>query len=493
MKSIAAIAILFTCILFTGSCNKDTTLPQYVYDTSKGFPEEVDKIISVKCSNTGCHNATSKSAAGGLSMETWDQLFEGGNGGAVTIPYRSDFSWLLFYTNTDTSWGPALTPNMPYSPYAPTPLSQEEWNTLNTWVTNGAANKDGVVAFSGDAERKKFYVANQGCDVVAVFDGATKLAMRYISVGVSEAIEAPHQIKISADGKYWYVCFYAGHVIQKFSTADDSYVGAIEIGSGLWNTMTVTSDGSHAWVVDWSNPGKIAYIDLDNLQFLRYYESTDFASPHGSWINKTGTTLYVTAQYGNHIFKFDVTDPMSPSYETILIAGSSPNNSQGSYDPHEVALSPDESKYFVTCEASNEVRVFKTSNDSLIKIIPVGVYPLEMAFSNSFPYLFVTCMYDPCSESKCEGSVYVLDYNTFEVKVVLQSGLFQPHGIGVSDAEGYAIVASRNLDVSGPLPHHTGNCGGRNGFVQLIDLNTLQFIDGYRSEVSVDPYGIGVR
>ncbi|MCY7409937.1 MAG: YncE family protein [Chitinophagales bacterium] len=488
-----AVRIILSLFIFSLllSCKKDSNDLPYVYDASKGFPEDVAKIINTKCNTTGCHTANAKAAAGGLSMETWDQMFEGSNGGAVTIPYRPDYSWIMYYTNTDTAWGPALTPNMPYNAQ---PLSIDEWNTLNQWVINGAPKNDGSIAFPNNADRKKFYVANQGCDVVTVFDADTKLAMRYVNVGNNpDAIEVPHQVKVSPDGKYWYVCFVYGTTVQKFSTLDDSYIGEVSVGVGYWNTMTFTSDGSRAWVVDWENEGRIAYIDLDNLTFLRYYQSTDFVFPHGSEVNAAGTVLYITAQYGNQIFKFDVSDGMNPSYETIPMDGLSPNNVQGTYDPHQIYLSPDESKYFVTCQASNEVRVFKTANDSLIKVIPVGQYPLEMAFSNTHSYMFVTCEYDPCAEAKCEGSVYVIDYNTFEVKAVIQSGIFQPHGIGVLDNIGYAVVASRNLDVSGPLPHHTGTCGGRNGFIQLIDLTTLQFIDGYRSEVSVDPYSVGVR
>jgi hypothetical protein len=61
------------------------------------------------------------------------------------------------------------------------------------------------------------------------------------------------------------------------------------------------------------------------------------------------------------------------------------------------------------------------------------------------------------------------------------------------DDEGYVVVSSRNLDIAGPAPHHVSNCGGRNGFLKLIDLNTLEFIASYRVEVSVDPYSVAVR
>ena len=62
------------------------------------------------------------------------------------------------------------------------------------------------------------YVLNQGCDVVTVFDAATQLPMRYITVGNNPSVsESPHMIRISPDGKYWYVVFVANNILQKYS------------------------------------------------------------------------------------------------------------------------------------------------------------------------------------------------------------------------------------------------------------------------------------
>ncbi|HUM47962.1 MAG TPA: YncE family protein, partial [Chitinophagales bacterium] len=439
------------------------------------YPTDVANIITTKCATSGCHNEKSKVAAGGLSMETWEELFEGGKGGSVVIPYRPDQSWLMYYINTDTNKGVVLTPTMPFNS---TPLSDAEYNTLHEWITAGAPDADGTVAFSDDPDRKKFYVANQGCDLVTVFDTKTLLAMRCIDIGALSGIEVPHQLKVSPDGQYWYACFVQGTVLQKYRTSDDSFVGQIEIGPGNWNTMAISSDGTKAFVVDWDDEGKIAYVDLENLKFNQYYQGSGlFFGPHGSWLNNAFTTLYVTAQYGNFIYKIDITNPSFPVIDQVVLKpGQQPNTIQGTLDPHELMLSNDESKYFVTCEASDEVRVMDANTDTLIAIIPVGNYPVEMAMSKTHPYLFVTCMEDPCSEPVCKGSVYVIDYNTLTVVKVLQSGLFEPHGVAVDDGEGIVIVSNRNVNPSGPAPHHVSDCGGRNGYMKFIDLNTLEFI-----------------
>jgi DNA-binding beta-propeller fold protein YncE len=476
-------------LIITG-CMKDKTPQPDQPDPNSGFPADVSVIINNKCSNTGCHTASSKLAAGGLSMETWDQLFQGGNGGAVAIAYRPDQSWVTYYTNTDTNKGVILSPTMPY---LQPPLSSAEWQTLYDWLGSGAPNDQGVIPFSSDPNRKKFYVSNQGCDLVSVFDADTKLCMRAIDVGQNPgSIDVPHQIKISADGQFWYAVFVNGTVIQKYSTADDSYIGSIDIGTGYWNTLALSPDGKYAYAVDWSDQGKVAAADLITMQKITYYQGLSY--PHGSWINSTGTTLYVTAQYGNFIYKFDVTNPLFASQEEIVIKpGQSPNSVEGTYDPHEIMLSPDESRYFVTCEASNEVRVMDAHTDTLLTVIPVGQFPQEMGISLAHNELFVTSFYTPSSEPKTEGSVDIIDLNTLQVVKQLQEGLFEPHGVGVMDDEGYVVISNRNLDIAGPAPHHVSNCGGRNGFIKLIDLNTLDFIPNYRIEVSVDPYSVAVR
>jgi DNA-binding beta-propeller fold protein YncE len=489
MQKYVVLGLMLLLPFINGCMKNDKAAPA---TPPSGFPAEVGKIINTNCSVSGCHNSTSKDAAGGLAMDTWDNLFKGGNGGSVVIPYRPDQSWLMFYINTDTNKGVVLTPTMPYNS---APLSDAEYNTLKDWITSGAPNEDGVVAFSGDDNRKKFYVANQGCDLITVFDANTLLAMRYIDAGITDQVETPHQLKVSPDGQYWYACFVAGTIVQKFRASDDSYVGSVDIGTGSWNTMAITHDGKKAFVVDFEDNGRIAYVDLENLALIQIYQGNDlFESPHGSWLDNADTTLYVTAEYGNFIYKINIKDPSAPDIEQVVIKpGQQPNTIHNSIDPHEIMLSWDESKYFVTCEASNEVRVMDTKMDTLLAAIPVGVFPVEMTMSKKYPYLFVTCMEDPCSEPLCKGSVYVIDYNTLQVVTSLQSGLFQPHGIVVDDSSGIVVVSSRNINPDGPAPHHVSDCGGRNGYLKFIDLNTLTFIPGYRPEVSVDPYSVAGR
>ena len=53
-------------------------------------------------------------------------------------------------------------------------------------------------------------------------------------------------------------------------------------------------------------------------------------------------------------------------------------------------------------------------------------------------------------------------------------------------------VLSRNTQSTGPPPHHSSLCAGRNGFVNFIDLKTFT-LTTKKYELSVDPYFINPR
>ena len=163
-----------------------------------------------------------------------------------------------------------------------------------------------------------------------------------------------------------------------------------------------------------------------------------------------------------------------------------------SYNPHEIYFSPDYSNYFVTCQGTDEVRVFSTQNDSLIATIAVGKFPQEMSFSESREYAFVSCTEDDLSFPGKTGSVSVIDYINFISLKQIHTG-YQPHGIAVDDDKQQVYVVNRNASLDGPAPHHTTDCGGRNGYVTIIDMNNLELVPGYKAELSVDPYYVTIR
>lgn len=450
------------------------------------------------CAISGCHNAASAQAAAGLDLSSWEKCMSGDRNGAVIIPYSHEFSSLYMFCNTYPDLGLTVQPTMPYND---DPLTRAQIITLRDWINSGAPARDGKVAFTGNSSRKKYYVTNQGCDVVTVIDAETGLPMRYVPVGSAFAIESPHGLRLSPDGQYWYVCFSNGSYLEKYRTSDDAFVGRILLGAnpsaafGSWNTFAITPDSRHAFVVHWDplGAGRIAWVDLETMQLRQIYQSSLLNQTHGSAVSPDGNTLYVTTTSGNFIYKFDVSNPTSPSFDQIVIDGVSPVPiPSSSENGHEIAISPDGTKYFITCQGTNVVRVFDINTDTLIATIPVGVYPQEIAIAHNSPYGYVTCMEDTATYPGKRGSVYAFNWQTNTVIGAVYTG-HQPHGVAIDEDRQLVIISNRNVTPGGPAPHHSNACGGRNGSVAFIDMQSFTVLSSRKLEVSVDPYACMYR
>lgn len=480
--------LLALAILCFSNCTKDKASLDY---SSSSYPHDVANILINKCATGGCHNDISKDAAGGISFSTWDKLFEGTNSGAVVIPYRPDFSTLCYYINTKTANGPALLPTMPLNKDV---LSDEEYTIIKNWIKEGAQNTKGSVKFSDDLQRKKIYVANQICDVITVFDSKTLLPMRYIDVGQLPTQEFPIQVKVAPDRNNWYVSFLSQTTfIQKFDAKTDTYIGKLDLGFGCWTTFDITADSRYGFFVDNSSPGKIAYVDLNSMQILATYTfGGNFMNPKNAVVNSNSTRLFVGTEQGNFIYVLDITDPMNPVIVEKPIDGTSTVLHNQSNDPHFLMKTQDDSYCFIGCEFSNDVRIMDLQTNSVVATLSLPSNPQQMDVYDEYGLLFVTCPEDISSFPGNRGSVVVINYITKTIIKKINTG-FQPYGVGVDRSKKIIAVANSNLDSGGPAPHHSTSCGGRNGYVTFIDVNTLDLIPKKRIEVAVFPRCISVR
>jgi DNA-binding beta-propeller fold protein YncE len=488
-KRVVIPGILFIFLVAINSCKRD---PIIISNTD--YPNDIGYIFLSKCAISGCHNDASYEAASSLNLSSWQKLFEGSSNGAVVIPYRSDYSSLMYFVNTYPDLGPVNTPAMPLNA---NPLTRDEVQRLKNWIDAGAPDKKGNIKFSGNPTRKKFYVVNQGCRVVTVFDAQTLLPMRYIDIAdATEQNTSPHQVKVSPDGKYWYVCYIGGSYIKRFRTDDDAFDAKIFVGNASWNTMAITSDSKYLFSVDWEGggfPGRIVKCDL---QTLKVVDSTILAdSPHGCCLAPDDKHVYITATNGNYIYKISVDSLSQPlDYYNYVVFDQQGPTSTYSYNPHETVFSPDGTKYYVTCSGYNNgtngsVKVFDAVTDNLITTIPVSSGTYEMSISPSRSLLFASS-YDGPKTQGYVGGIYVIDMTNNTLKTEIKTGS-QPHGLAVDEAAGLLYVANRNFNVTTP-PHHSSVCGGTNGSVVFVDLNTLA-LTGRRVEISRDPYSVGIR
>ncbi len=484
MRKISALSFLFSISLL--SCHKDAKIVD-IHD----YPAKVGNILVGKCATSGCHNNASYMAAGGLNLNTWEDLFKGTSaGGSAVIPYRSDFSSLCYFTNTDPDLGVSLEPSMPINN---APLTQEEYLALRDWIVSGAPNADGKIKFADNPSRKKTYVVNKACDVVTVFDSETFLQMRYINVGNSAANEIPECIKVSPDKKNWYVSFFAqSNIVQKFNAENDQLVGEINLGTGSRNTFAITGDSKYGFFSDnIFSGGKIAYVDLQSMSVITNY-TFGFKYMMGMALNENLNKIYIGSATGNFIYKIDITNRLSPIITELPIDGTSTVQYSSLLDPIDLIINPITNKCYVACQKTNEIRVIDMQTDALINTIPLGSAPAFMSYSQFAQKLIVTCPDDSVTFIGNRGSVVLIDALSNTIQKKINSG-YQPFGLSVDDQGLFVAVANANISSSGPAPHHTSVCGGRNGNVTFIDLKTLELIPNKRSEVAVFPFGVSTR
>jgi DNA-binding beta-propeller fold protein YncE len=302
-------------------------------------------------------------------------------------------------------------------------------------------------------------------------------------------------VRVSPDGKYWYVIFVNNNVMQKYSCETDQLIGNIPLtpiaagtGSGDaldWNTFVISDDGKRAYVVSWTFSGKVSAVDLENLKLIHYLGG--FSNPHAVVLNGTNTKIYIGAQTGNYITEMDTA---FTSVNDISLQNGMPVSSLPSLDIHDMVLSPDKNNLLITCQKSNEVRVYSIPGASVTNVITTGNYPQEIIHSPSTNYYYVSCTYDSTTFANSLGVITRISasgYNTTNLKCG-----FQPHGIAVDESKKMLYVLSRNIQANGPPPHHTSQCAGRNGFVNFVDLNSFTVLKK-KYELSVDPYFIFAR
>ncbi len=478
-----SIILLFITTLILLSCKHELPVHPAPPDN---YPEAVRKIIIGKCAISGCHNAASYTAAGGLLLDSWEHLFDGGSNGAVVIPYNTANSSLLYFINTDEDLGTVAEPAMPQNG---TPLTREEYITMRDWVASGAPDANGNIPFASNPEtRQKIYATQQGCDLVTVIDAEKSVVMRYIQGGTDFTTETPDYIKVSPDGRYAYICYWNAPLLQKIDTRTDTIVATLNVGGAYRKTLYISPDGNHLMLTNWLAQD-IMLVNTTTMQVEKTYPAVNFDNPESIAANAAFNTFYISARFGNTIYKLSE----NGSVQKISLDGqpATTTNTATTPDPYRILMSKDYSKYFVTCENTGELRVMSTATDQLIKTIPIGKKPQEMAMSATQPYLFITC--NDTLSSFFVGSVYVVNYNTLEVVKRIEGPFFQPYGVAVDDQYKKVYVFNRNDDRNGPRPHHSSPCNGRNGYYLLFDLNTLEAANGRRYEISVDPYAADTR
>ncbi len=119
-----------------------------------------------------------------------------------------------------------------------------------------------------------------------------------------------------------------------------------------------------------------------------------------------------------------------------LSAKAKPESDETRYlSPREMVLSPDGSRLYVMCEASDEVRVVDTSSGKVVRAVAVGHMPRGISLSPDGRQIFVANSWD--------DTVSVIDASSLGVVRTLATG-FEPNSV-IADREGKTLYVANRL------------------------------------------------
>ncbi|MCS7077851.1 MAG: YncE family protein [Bacteroidia bacterium] len=461
------------------------------------YPADIAKIMTQKCANTGCHDGKANPAS--LALNTWENAMKGASYGSVIMPYRPNLSYLFLHTNTYPSLGNSLPPIMPPASFS-LPLDSISVAKIKNWISEGAPNKNGFVKFSDNLQRSKLYVVNSGCDLVTIIDAETNLQMRYIGVGSKRhlrfkegngigPIQSPHYLDISPDKKYWYVTLIEGKAIEKYDAEVDSFVARLEIPSfGQVAHISITPDGTKGIISNY-DPGNpaIAVVNLTNMTTTKIISGIG-GRPHGL-VFYDNNTAYVAGYISNTVYKIDLItgDILENIFTDNPLLGK--NNTY----PYDLMFNADKSRLYVSCSRTNEMIEINPITDMVTRRVNVGKKPLLFDIDKQTNTLLVACQDDDNPSFSGRGSVCVIELNSFTLTKKIFGLGNMPRVVRVHPQKRVAYVAVENFDGIDP-PHHASDCAGNNGFVSIINLNTMdRDPSAFKNELSVQPIGMVVR
>ena len=465
--------------------------------TTKGsdYPAQVAQIVESSCALSGCH--VGENAPEDLDLSSWSKAFEGSDFGAVIIPQAPNWSHLFQHLNTYEELGAMAEPRMPPNGDF---LSQEEVVTIREWISEGAKSAEGRGRWDLQATRStgKLFNLCAGSDLIAVSDLESNLLMRFIEVGeIPDLEESPHYIALSPQKDFLYITLLQGNRVEKFRTDTYEKVGSVEVGESP-ALIEVDPSGRYIIISHWnatSNSPKLSLLDAQSLQVVdQLIGSRELLSfGHGMAASSDFSLLYIVANEGNYYAKYEISDQGFREIDKFLI---DPENSPfaqatTAYRPYHCLLSPDESKFYVSCSETNEIRVFDTSTDTLLAQIPTGDFPRLMTFDEVDQRIFVACAKEenPAEQGSMRGCVSVIDANSQTFLQNIYRLGHRPHGIGVSQDRRLLFVSSENNGRgSEDPPHHfVEGIGGTPGKYNVVDLNTLQLLPDKETELAVFP------
>lgn len=337
----------------------------------------------------------------------------------------------------------------------------------------------------------RILVASESGDIVSqlTWDGAALKTVKVVPVGIMPAaIDGPHHVTVSPDGKYWYVTIAHGTpygTLWKMAVRGDTVAGKAPVEM-FPTTISLTPEGDLAFVAnsdfhgDHPRVNVVTIVYTPTMAALANLAACDM--PHGVRVNHAGTLVYVSCMNSDEILEIDrqsfriqrrhKTGAGSPQAMVGMHGGpaaTAPTAAARACSPAFVSVSPDDRRLYVACNHGNTLQVLDATTLALVKEIPTGAGAYNVEPSPDGRWAIVT--------NKKAQSISLVDAQLLTEVARIPTSKKLPHGVAYAPGGRWAFISVESI-------------GADPGAVDVIDLWTLTRVASIA--VPLQPTGITI-
>lgn len=477
------ILVAAACAIIDLAC---TTQTDVLFNQGGPYQRSVQVIFNRSCNRGDCH-ATRRSPDS-LSLATYADVMIGSKDGHIVVPFNPEHSDLFLHINRDTTIAGIASPTMPPDTSTLQPLTQADRDTIRQWIANGCKADDGSSPYTVYPMGRVF-VTNQSEDLVAVIDIATQQVVRYAHAGVTNTLLAPpkvpHNVTMDRQGRFFYTTLVAANELWQFDPQTLLPVKTVNVGSSPAHVV-VNATGDTAYVTNWDvttrTARSVTVVNTASMKVTDTIYDQRMIAPHGERLSSDGHYLYTANEYGDNVSKIDVWSKKVVA--VIPLAADVPlfpaDNYEPVYKPFQVAVT--DSFVYVTCYASNDVRVIQRSLDSVVTVIPVGKGPIQLRTTPDGSKILVA--------NRDDSSVTVINTISNAVAMTIHNIGVQPHGVDITADGRYAYVSCESQ--TGSFRHHPLVGSRSPGTTAVIDMRTLNQTQPTITTIEMGSFPAGV-
>ncbi len=315
------------------------------------------------------------------------------------------------------------------------------------------------------------YVAAESDDAVYLvkFGPAGGEVVRRIPVGIFPTeIEGPHGVRVSPDGRHWYVSIAHGNpygYVFKYSTEDNAALN--DVKAGLFPaTMDISPTTGLMLVVNFNlhgdmEPSTVSVIDTASMTEIAAIEQG--IMPHGSRTSPDGRVHYSVGMMSDDLYEIDVMK-LAVSRKLALTkedGEASATHDHGHHDmtrlvkPTWVQPHPTKRLAYVALQGVDQVAEVDLDEWKITRRFPTQKGPYNVAVSPDGKLLLATC--------KSHHSTAIWDLEAGKELASVPASRQITHGVTVSPDSRFAFVSVEGV-------------GAEPGTVDVIDLQTLQLV-----------------